>query len=97
MKAVSIGAGLGLAGAVAFHFIGFGFLLGILFGFVVTEVLRRYGSAGNLMAAGFVSAGTAWVGAAVIAELTGFGFFTGLQIHAFSALVFAGVVWWRLR
>lgn len=99
IKAVGVGFALGLAGALAFHFVGFGFLLGILFGFVVAEVLRRYGSFGNLLAAGLVAAGTAWIGAALLAQLLlpGVGFLTGLQIHAFAGLVLAGVVWWRLR
>jgi len=97
MKAMGIAVALGLAAAVVLRFIPFGFFMGFIAGFFITEVLRRYGSAGNLLQAGLVAAGTSWVGAAFLAELSGFGFLNGMQIHAFEALIIAGVVWWRLR
>ncbi len=97
MRALGIAIAMGAATAVVLRFIPFGFFMGLIAGFAITEVLRRYGSAGNLMQAGLVAAGTAWFGAGVLAEVMGFGFLTGIQIHAFEALIIAGVVWWRLR
>lgn len=97
MKAVGIAIGLGAATAVVLHFIPFGFFMGMIAGFAITEVLRRYGSAGNLMQAGLVAAATAWLGAGLLAQASGLGFVTGMQIHAFEALIIAGVVWFRLR
>ena len=97
MRATGIAGGVGLAAALVLTFIPFGLFMGFLTGFAITEVLRRYGSAGNLLQAGLIAAGTAWLGSGLLEAVVGFGFAVGLQIHAFEALIIAGVVWWRLR
>lgn len=89
---------LGLGGSLLFYFVRFGFLMGILAGLAVTEVLRRYGSAGNLLLAGLVAAGVAWVGASALWVLVGGQSLAfGIQAHALESIIAAGVVWWRLR
>ncbi len=97
MRANAIAVGLGLAGGVLFRFIPFGFLLGVLVGFAISEVLRRYGSAGNLMQSGLVAAGVAWLTAASLVAISGGSFVAGLQAFAFDALIAGAVVWFRLR
>ena len=89
--------GLGLAGGVLFRFIPFGFLLGLLVGFAISEVLRRYGSAGNLMQSGLIAAAVAWLTAAGLVAALGGSFAAGLQAFAFDAAIAGAVVWFRLR